>query len=666
MERLLQQVRATHTHYCCTDSSKLQNPSRKQSVSRSLKHLFNSSNKFVKTLKRGVYLAVVLHHKDSLLVTAEDQIPIVEVDDSYSSSLMQDFLWFTKLSCMWEDVRWLRQSMSVSTSSSSTLQARHKMLTAAGQMQVLLGTHNLGRVHYEPIKDRHGNVLLVTTREADSTHTNTLGGGKWMPVSKLQSQRKSLSTPEEPYALDILIITIQDIMAYQRRGALRLSPGLYLGFLKLSSSVDQIRVLVSQRHPNMLCHTRVRDNGNVSREEWEWMQALATTGERGEEAEHQLESHAPLLYYELQTSIKALLKHLNLPLHQSRLLRLYSQEVVELGHGVSFLLLLPAADDMFELVHFCTYKEKFIGLYCRLSSVLDLDALITQQALREAISDSEVSSAKQRHQLILDYIQQLDEVRRDLRWITDALQFARYRQPRGGVPVSALVNADAPPDSEQKTDSTSSNNDFLPTPSPSPEPRRRKPPSDSLLGSDEDGSSEVFLPTDSDYDSSDAVSPRDLDLLYSPPPTPLPAGTALAGRQRPRRAADPRAQVQLSGGGEERTSPLGGSGGMRGERGGLSLSPRGCTPSRRISPPPSTPPPSLATPPAFWRAGGGGSGGEERGEEGPMLDASLWGGRQWGCLWWWRGGEEEEGGVQEVDSDEQTNAQVSEILSSSL
>lgn len=56
-------------------------------------------------------------------------------------------------------------------------------------------------------------------------------------------------------------------------------------------------------------------------------------------------------------------------------------------------------------VHFCTYKEKFISLYCRLSSVLDLDALITQQALREAITDSEVATAKQRHQLILDYIQ---------------------------------------------------------------------------------------------------------------------------------------------------------------------------------------------------------------------------------------------------------------------
>lgn len=56
-------------------------------------------------------------------------------------------------------------------------------------------------------------------------------------------------------------------------------------------------------------------------------------------------------------------------------------------------------------VHFCSYKEKFISLYCRLSSVLDLDGLITQQAFREAITDSEVSTAKQRQQHILDYIQ---------------------------------------------------------------------------------------------------------------------------------------------------------------------------------------------------------------------------------------------------------------------
>ncbi|XP_030631009.1 ankyrin repeat and fibronectin type-III domain-containing protein 1 [Chanos chanos] len=534
MERLLQQVRATHQHYSCGDPSKLQNPSRKQSVSRSLKHLFHSSTKFVKTLKRGIYIAAVFYHKDSLLVTNEDQIPIVEVDDSYSSSLMQDFLWFTKLSCMWEDVRWLRQSMAVSSSSSSTLQSRQKMLAAAGQLQNLLGTHNLGRVHYEPIKDRHGNVLLVTVREMESLYS--FFNGKWMQVSKLQSQRKSLSTPEEPYALDILLITIQDILAYQRRSQHRLAPGLYLGYLKLSSSVDQIKVLVPQRMPNMLCHARIRENWNVSRDEWEWFQTLSGA-EDAEREEQTMEGPVPPLFQELQAAVKGLLKQINLPLQQAKHFRLYTQEVLELGHNVSFLLLLPGPDavcsapgqanpytphsgflnlplQMFELVHFCVYKEKFISLYCRLSSVLDLDALITQQAFREAITDSEVSTAKQRHQHILDYIQQMDEMWRDIRWITDVLQYARYKQPLGGVPITSLVDeTDEPP--AHKNDSTSSNADYLPTPSPSPEMRRRKATSDSQTGSDEEGCSEVFLPTDSDYDSSEALSPRDLDLVYS-------------------------------------------------------------------------------------------------------------------------------------------------------
>ncbi|XP_023678417.2 ankyrin repeat and fibronectin type-III domain-containing protein 1 isoform X2 [Paramormyrops kingsleyae] len=530
MERLLQQVRATHQHYSAGDTSKLQNPSRKQSVSRSLKHLFHSSNKFVKTLKRGLYVAAVFYHKDSLLVTNEDQIPIVEIDDSYSSSFMQDFLWFAKLSCMWEDVRWLRQSMSVSMSSSSTLQARQKMLAAAGQLQNLLGTHNLGRVYYEPIKDRHGNVLLVTIREVESLY---FFNGKWMQVSKLQSQRKSLSTPEEPTALDILLITIQDILAYQRRSQHRLSSGLYLGFLKLSSSVDQIKVLVPQRVPNMLCHYKIRDNWNVSRDEWDWLQRLSGPV-HVESVDQTSDCHNPLFLYELQMAVKGLLKQINLPLHQAKHFRLYTQEVLELGHNVSFLLLLPASDDvctapgqtnpytlhsgflnlplqMFELVHFCTYKEKFISLYCRLSSVLDLDALITQQAVREAISDTEIATAKQRQQHILDFIQQMDEMWRDMRWITEALQYARYKQPLGGVPITWLVDPAIEP-TMQKNDSTSSNMDYLPTPSPSPEMRRRK---DSQPGSDEEGCSEVFLPTDSDYDSSDALSPRDLDLVYS-------------------------------------------------------------------------------------------------------------------------------------------------------
>lgn len=39
----------------------------------------------------------IFFQDDNVLVTPKEQIPIVEIEDSYSSSLMQDFLVFTKV-----------------------------------------------------------------------------------------------------------------------------------------------------------------------------------------------------------------------------------------------------------------------------------------------------------------------------------------------------------------------------------------------------------------------------------------------------------------------------------------------------------------------------------------------------------------------------------------
>jgi hypothetical protein len=41
--------------------------------------------------------------------------------------------------------------------------------------------------------------------------------------------------------------------------------GLYLGYLKMKSSVDLIRVLVPKDAPNLLPHAKIRDNPWVSR-----------------------------------------------------------------------------------------------------------------------------------------------------------------------------------------------------------------------------------------------------------------------------------------------------------------------------------------------------------------------------------------------------------------
>nr|XP_057916973.1 ankyrin repeat and fibronectin type-III domain-containing protein 1 isoform X1 [Doryrhamphus excisus] len=545
LDQLLAQIKDAHQSCVCHEQCKVPTQGRKHSVSKSLRHLFQPTSKFVKSLKRGLYLTSIFYRDDSILVTPEDQIPIVEVEDSYSSSLMQDFLWFTKVSYLWEEITWLQQYLNPTQSSCScTLQTRLKMLQAISHLQSMLGTQDLGQMYFEPIKDKHGNALLVLLKDM-STSPN-LDGVRWMQLCKLQLQRKSISSPEEPTALDMLLITLHEKLAYHRRSRKLLSPGLYLGYLKLCTSVEQIRALVPQKLPNVLCHTKIRDNNNVSREEWQWLQALSSL-EDPMETDTSLQSGPQHLLRDLRGAIKDLMAHINVPGNKAQDFRIYTQEVLEFGDKVSFLLLLPPSDEVctapgqnnpysprsgfltlplqiFELVHFNAYCPGFIGQYCRVSALLELESLMSQQAMREAFSEEELLAAKKKHQQLQDHIQQMEEVWRDARWIMEALQYARYKQPTGGISISGLIDFSTEVLPE-KPPSTSSQPDFMPSPLPSPEPCRKH--SDFAGLSDEEGSSEVFLTTDSDYDSSRAQSPRELDLL---PPSPLSTSAPLEPR----------------------------------------------------------------------------------------------------------------------------------------
>ncbi|NXI22198.1 ANKF1 protein, partial [Sterrhoptilus dennistouni] len=344
LDHLLGQVKTVHQHCICHEPCKNQPQSRKHSVSKSLKHLFHPGSKFLKTLKRGLYLTAIFYKDDNILVTHEDQIPVVEIDDTYSCLLMQDFLWLTKVSCMWDEILWLRQCVTVSQSSCSCiLQTRFKMLLAISQMQGLLGIQDLGQVFFEPIKDKQGNILIVTLKEVKTNQT--FESVRWVPICKLQTSRKSVSSPEEPTALDTLLISLQDKLAYHQRSSHALSPGLYLGYLKLCSAVDQIRVLVPEQLPNILCHAKIRSNPNISREEWEWLQKMASV-EEPVPTEPEADRPQNPLFQELQVAIKELMTLVNIPLQEAKDFRLYSQEVLDFGDQVSFLLLLPPSDDV--------------------------------------------------------------------------------------------------------------------------------------------------------------------------------------------------------------------------------------------------------------------------------------------------------------------------------
>lgn len=65
---------------------------------------------------------------------------------------------------------------------------------------------------------------------------------------------------------------------YNRNSCRLLPRGLYLGYVKLKSSVDMIKVLVPQRTPNVLPNIRVRENPHVSREEWDYLRTVIGPG----------------------------------------------------------------------------------------------------------------------------------------------------------------------------------------------------------------------------------------------------------------------------------------------------------------------------------------------------------------------------------------------------
>lgn len=64
----------------------------------SIKQLFSAASKFQRCLRRGIYLASILFCDDKVLVTNEDFLPVIEVDETYPSNLNNDYYWLMKVS----------------------------------------------------------------------------------------------------------------------------------------------------------------------------------------------------------------------------------------------------------------------------------------------------------------------------------------------------------------------------------------------------------------------------------------------------------------------------------------------------------------------------------------------------------------------------------------
>ncbi|XP_022238607.1 uncharacterized protein LOC106457080 isoform X2 [Limulus polyphemus] len=463
-----------------TEPSDTPHQQRRQ-MKKSLKNLFTSSPNFQKNMKRGVYLACLFYHEDKILVTTEETLPVLEVDESYPPFLHADFHWLMKVACTWEDVKTLRQDMEKSHSA-STLHFRSKLLQAIEQMQAALGTHDMGQLFYKPFKDTEGTLVITTVKYVSDLKSQKNLSVRWLPLSKIQRKLPSIITGdcgETPSVNEQLLSSLQEIIIYNQVSCLHLSRGLYLGYVKLKSSVDVIRVLVPWKAPNVLPFCRIRENPHVAKEEWEWMQALANDEQ----------SDSPTTVQQrfqklLTSAVKNLCSHYSIPADQIGTHRIYEAEVIELSPDVSFVLMMPPLDSVcsvpgqsdeltsrtdciplpvqiFEMIHMKTYNPNFIARYSRLSSILEMDTMLAQHAQRKAFSSSEVTSAKHRLNQLQEFQIQVDNTWRAMRWIMDVLTFARDKQSNCGISLDHIMIQDTGSPSPQSSPRQSSVQDIF-------------------------------------------------------------------------------------------------------------------------------------------------------------------------------------------------------------
>ncbi|XP_067128446.1 ankyrin repeat and fibronectin type-III domain-containing protein 1 isoform X2 [Centruroides vittatus] len=431
---------------------------QRRQVRKSIKNLFTPAPKFQKSMKRGVFLASLLYNEDKILVTPEETLPILEVDETYPSSLHTDFHWLMKVACTWEDVKALRQDMEKSPSSSN-VHLRSRLLQAVEQMQAALGIQDLGQLFYKPVKDTEGTIVICTVKHIADIKSMVPLSVRWLPLSKIQRKLSSGGNEanEPPNASEILLSSLQEMINYNQASGTCLTRGLYFGYIKLKSSVDLIRVLVPQKAPNVLPHCRIRENPHVSLEEWKWLSVLKCGDKSATPSEVQLKFQRSL-----SSAARSLFQQLDIPPWQMDTHRIYDMEVIELSPDVSFILILPPVESVcsvagqtdeltsrtdciplpvqiFEMIHMTTYQKNFISRYSRLSSILEMANMVAQQAHREAFSSAEVASAKCRLNQLQEFQGQVDNIWRGMRWIMDVLAFARDKQVNGGIPLSGVL-----------------------------------------------------------------------------------------------------------------------------------------------------------------------------------------------------------------------------------
>jgi len=429
---------------------------------KGLLQLFQTAPKFAKAQRHGVFLTSVMFNEDKVLVTNEDCLPLIEVQEDVPSTLNADFHWFMKMCFMWSDLARLRADLARVTTTS----LRARLLTAASAMQSALGTENLGMLYFKPLRHASGAVVLSLVHHVKSPKSMVSLSLKWAPLAKTKGAEDEVGG-----AVEMVRDSIRQQILFHQVSSVSVSRGLHLCYLQSHTTIDSMSVVVSNTGPSVLPYIKVRENPHVTMEEWQWVRRLgevetsATTnflvGE-GEEGAEQIRAtlqptEAQYTFGKLvQQAASRLFHYLEIEDSEQRdNHRIYDSEIIELGPDISLILILPPIESVcsvnetsmainlnrpdlllvplqaWEVLHLATYHRKLLTVYAKLSSILEVDHSLARQTQREALSPGEVDVASTALAVVQEHQEALEEAWRGVRWIRDVLSFARLKKNVG-------------------------------------------------------------------------------------------------------------------------------------------------------------------------------------------------------------------------------------------
>lgn len=151
------------------------------------------------------------------------------------------------------------------------------------EKKTILDLKELGQVYYKCLKHSN-NVFFVLSKNLQNTPLTNQTLSQQLKLVELekfiQKQSNNSKSTSSANSKDIehvfLLKNIKTVIEFDRNCERKLNRGLYVAYLKTQSSIELVKVMIISQIPSIIPSYKVRDNPNVTKEEWSLIKLISS------------------------------------------------------------------------------------------------------------------------------------------------------------------------------------------------------------------------------------------------------------------------------------------------------------------------------------------------------------------------------------------------------